>query len=169
MMNESKRMKHFKRQIKNTLWEFYFLRVERNEMQSTLIFFSLLIFSLFFSFFDNFSQSSSILRIKESHVIFKVSKSMSKIRSYQKKSIVFYKISLWFMEKKILIILFYIHWESIVIIMIHIENLSWWLWRRPKDLPVRIVHYLVIVFNKIIIRWQRESIHWESLRYEVKR
>ena len=38
-----------------------------------------------------------------------------------------------------------------------------------RDFPVRIVHSLVIVFEKNVLRSQREFIHWESLRYVVKR
>ena len=145
------------------IFEVLFHRVERNGIQSTLISFSLLIFSLFSSFFDNFSQSSSILRNKRrSHVIFKVSKSISKNSFVSKEIGSFLKrITVNHKKKLIIFFLFFILYS----LRIFCDNYG----DVQTDFPVRIVHSLVIVFEKNVIRSQREFIHWESLRYVVKR
>ena len=140
----------FDAKLRIAISEWYFHRVERNEIQSTLTF-SLLIFSLFSSFFNNLCHTSMISLNKLRNTY-----GLQSVRINHKKLVciisnqyffVFYKSSLWIKEKVLIIL------SSIFDLKI-IKHLLWQLWRHTDRLPIRTVHYLVIVFDNDIVRWQ---------------
>ena len=125
--SERKGMAHFQCQIKNTLSEYYF--IVSNEMQCNLLWYLSLYWYSLFSFPSSITSLSHRLSWEKrgSFVIIKVSKSISE------NSFVSKEIDCFFLNP---LRPFRDNYEDV-----------------QTDLSVRILHYLVLVFEKNIIRW----------------